>query len=94
MDRDAQSVGAAAVARRRPGRSEAERRDPGAGAQSPGSRLSAQGRSGRDDEGLALRSSLSPYTAPTAIRVRAVSSTESFSGLGFQPSIVWALAEV
>ena len=35
---------------RHPGRSEAESRDPGAGAKSPGSRLSAQGRSGRDDE--------------------------------------------
>jgi len=40
----------AAFPSRQPGRSEAESRDPGAADQSAGSRLSAQGRSGRDDE--------------------------------------------
>jgi hypothetical protein len=40
----------AALPSSHPGRSEAESRDPEAGAQSAGSRLSAQGRAGRDDE--------------------------------------------
>ena len=44
------SLSQPAAAPRHPGHSETERRDPGASAQPPRSRLCAQGRSGRDDE--------------------------------------------